>query len=128
LAAAGSEVTFVARGAHLEAIRRHGLRLTSPLGDAHIVPANAVKTIAEVGRSRYRCGEALGYRGDCPRPTANLQQSLIRMEACLERILSARLYAAKTIVYLNAPLGFSERLHARLAQEIDGSSREPDED
>ena len=26
------------------------------------------------------------------------------------------------------PVGFSERLHARLAQEIDGSSREPDED
>ena len=50
LAATGSEVTFVARGAHLEAIRRHGLRLTSPLGDAHIVPANAVETIAEVGQ------------------------------------------------------------------------------
>ncbi len=50
LAATGSEVTFVARGAHLEAIRRHGLRLTSPLGDAHIVPAKAVETIAEVGQ------------------------------------------------------------------------------
>jgi 2-dehydropantoate 2-reductase len=50
LAATGSEVTFVARGAHLEAIRRHGLRLNSPLGDAHIVPANAVETIAEVGQ------------------------------------------------------------------------------
>lgn len=50
LAATGSAVTFVARGAHLEAIRRHGLRLTSPLGDAHIVPANAVETIAEVGQ------------------------------------------------------------------------------
>ncbi len=50
LAATDSEVTFVARGAHLEAIRRHGLRLTSPLGDAHIVPANAVETIAEVGQ------------------------------------------------------------------------------
>jgi 2-dehydropantoate 2-reductase len=50
LAATASEVTFVARGAHLEAIRRYGLRLTSPLGDAHIVPANAVETIAEVGQ------------------------------------------------------------------------------
>jgi 2-dehydropantoate 2-reductase len=50
LAVGGSEVTFIARGAHLEAIRRHGLRLTSPLGDAHVVPANAVETIAQVGQ------------------------------------------------------------------------------
>jgi 2-dehydropantoate 2-reductase len=50
LAAAGSEVTFIARGAHLDAIRRHGLRLISALGDAHIVQAHAVETIADVGQ------------------------------------------------------------------------------
>jgi len=34
LAAAGEEVVAIARGAHLEAIRRDGLRLKSPRGDA----------------------------------------------------------------------------------------------
>lgn len=49
LAAAGSDVTFIARGAHLDAIRRNGLRLTSPRGDAHIAKPKAVETIAEIG-------------------------------------------------------------------------------
>ena len=49
LAAAGSDVTFIARGAHLAAIRRNGLRLVSPRGDAHIARPKAVETIAEVG-------------------------------------------------------------------------------
>lgn len=49
LAAAGSDVTFIARGAHLDAIRRNGLRLTSPRGDAHIARPKAVETIAEAG-------------------------------------------------------------------------------
>jgi len=33
---AGNEVTFVARGAHLEALKKNGLRLSSPLGDAQL--------------------------------------------------------------------------------------------
>ena len=33
LAAAGEDVTFIARGAHLDAIRESGLRLDSPNGD-----------------------------------------------------------------------------------------------
>jgi 2-dehydropantoate 2-reductase len=49
LAAAGSDVTFIARGAHLDAIRRNGLHLTSPRGDAHIARPKAVETIAEAG-------------------------------------------------------------------------------
>jgi 2-dehydropantoate 2-reductase len=36
LAAAGHDVTFFARGAHLEAIRRHGLKIESALGDLHL--------------------------------------------------------------------------------------------
>jgi 2-dehydropantoate 2-reductase len=35
-AAAGNDVAFVARGAHLAAIRQHGLRVTSALGDLHL--------------------------------------------------------------------------------------------
>jgi 2-dehydropantoate 2-reductase len=34
LVQAGEDVTFIARNAHLEAIRRQGLRRESPLGDA----------------------------------------------------------------------------------------------
>jgi 2-dehydropantoate 2-reductase len=36
LEAAGNDVTFVARGAHLAAIRENGLRVRSPLGDLHL--------------------------------------------------------------------------------------------
>jgi 2-dehydropantoate 2-reductase len=42
LAAAGSDVTFVARGAHLDAMQRNGLRLDSELGSLHLAPAKAV--------------------------------------------------------------------------------------
>jgi 2-dehydropantoate 2-reductase len=36
LAQGGHDVAFVARGRHLEALRTHGLRVRSPLGDAHL--------------------------------------------------------------------------------------------
>ena len=36
LAAAGNDVAFVARGAHLAAIRQDGLRVTSARGDLHL--------------------------------------------------------------------------------------------
>ena len=41
LAQAGCDVSFVARGAHLEAIRRDGLRIVSPKGDAHVTAVRA---------------------------------------------------------------------------------------
>ena len=49
LAAAGNEVTFVARGAHLEAIRRSGLLVRSPLGEFRAPPASVVASISELG-------------------------------------------------------------------------------
>ena len=49
LAAAGSDVTFIARGAHLQAIRENGLRVESPLGDVTIKPAKATDDPGEVG-------------------------------------------------------------------------------
>jgi 2-dehydropantoate 2-reductase len=36
IAAAGHDVTFIARGAHRAAIRRDGLKIESPLGDLHL--------------------------------------------------------------------------------------------
>ena len=47
LARAGHDVSFIARGAHLAAIREHGLRLTGPRGD-FTVRAPATDTPAEV--------------------------------------------------------------------------------
>ncbi|MBN9526820.1 MAG: 2-dehydropantoate 2-reductase [Alphaproteobacteria bacterium] len=41
LAQGGAQVAFVARGAHLAAMRSHGLRIESPLGDARIAPVEA---------------------------------------------------------------------------------------
>ncbi len=50
LARAGHDVTFVARGAHLAAIREHGLRVTSTTGDApdFTVRARAVEKAEDV--------------------------------------------------------------------------------
>ena len=53
LAANGLEVTFIARGAHLEAIQRNGLRLESANGNAHIQPARATDTPADIGPVDY---------------------------------------------------------------------------
>ena len=49
LAVAGAGVTFIARGAHLAAIRGAGLRVSSPLGDVHVRPASATDDPAAVG-------------------------------------------------------------------------------
>ncbi|WP_372769079.1 ketopantoate reductase family protein [Lutibacter sp.] len=48
LAQSGNTVTFIARGKHLEAIQKNGLRLISPKGDYLVFPANATSTISEV--------------------------------------------------------------------------------
>jgi 2-dehydropantoate 2-reductase len=51
LALHGQEVTFIARGAHLEAIRQDGLQVKSVHGDFHIQPARATDSPAEAGRA-----------------------------------------------------------------------------
>lgn len=49
LAAGGQDVTLIARGAHLAAIKKNGLRLISPKGDLHLPDIRAVATPDEVG-------------------------------------------------------------------------------
>lgn len=49
LALAGNEVTFVARGAHLAAMRRAGLRLETPRGVKEVTGASFVEHPAEAG-------------------------------------------------------------------------------
>jgi 2-dehydropantoate 2-reductase len=50
LAKAGADVTFIARGAHLAAMKRDGLKVLSPRGDIHLVPTQATDNPAEIGR------------------------------------------------------------------------------
>jgi 2-dehydropantoate 2-reductase len=49
LAAAGADVTFVARGTHLAAIRENGLRVEGDRGETHIRPAQATDDIDSIG-------------------------------------------------------------------------------
>ena len=49
LAASGADVTFLARGAHLDAMRARGLRIISPKGDVHIPNVRASADPAEIG-------------------------------------------------------------------------------
>jgi len=49
LAAAGNDVAFIARGAHLEAIRSRGLRIESPEGNLHLSPVRATGDPAAIG-------------------------------------------------------------------------------
>ena len=49
LAQSGQDVTFIARGAHLRAIREEGLKVKSVHGDFTVSPAKATDTPARVG-------------------------------------------------------------------------------
>ena len=49
LAAAGEDVHFIARGAHLEAIKQNGLHLESALGDFHVDDARATDDPVIIG-------------------------------------------------------------------------------
>jgi 2-dehydropantoate 2-reductase len=49
LAKAGADVIFVARGAHLRAIRENGLRIEGDRGETHIRPAQVTDDIAGIG-------------------------------------------------------------------------------
>lgn len=49
LAQAGEDVTFIARGEHLSAIKADGLKVESPNGDFEVYPATATDNVDEVG-------------------------------------------------------------------------------
>lgn len=49
LAQAGEDVTFIARGEHLRAIKTSGLRVDSQLGDFTVFPAKATDDVKEAG-------------------------------------------------------------------------------
>ena len=49
LAASGADVSFIARGNHLDAIRTNGLTVTSQLGDRHVENVEATDDPNQVG-------------------------------------------------------------------------------
>src|ERR1700742_176158 len=49
LAKAGGDVTFIARGAPLAAMKSNGLKIEHPRGDAHLQPPQATDDPAAVG-------------------------------------------------------------------------------
>ena len=49
LAKAGADVTFIARGAHLAAMKSAGLKVQSPRGDTHLAPTQATDNPASIG-------------------------------------------------------------------------------
>src|SRR3954469_11527224 len=49
LAKAGADVTFIARGAHLAAMKAEGLKITGGRGETHLLPTQATDNPAEVG-------------------------------------------------------------------------------
>jgi 2-dehydropantoate 2-reductase len=53
LAQAGADVTFIARGAHLAAMKSEGLRIDSPRGNTHLVPTQATDDPETVGPVDY---------------------------------------------------------------------------
>jgi 2-dehydropantoate 2-reductase len=53
LAKAGADVTFIARGAHLAAMKSAGLRIEGGRGETHLVPTQATDDPASVGPVEY---------------------------------------------------------------------------
>jgi len=51
LAAAGNEVVFIARGAHLQALKSEGLTLKGLSGDLHLMPVEATDSFASAGKA-----------------------------------------------------------------------------
>src|ERR1700709_2595073 len=50
LAKAGADVSFIARGVHLAAMKNEGLKVQSPRGDTHLVPTQATDDPASIGK------------------------------------------------------------------------------
>jgi hypothetical protein len=68
LQAAGEDVVFIARGAHLAALQKDGLRLESPVHPLHLPTVNAVQEPSMVGRTAG--AGSRGSRSRCPRWSA----------------------------------------------------------
>src|ERR1700732_1523304 len=84
LARAGADVTFVARGAHLAAIRENGLRIEGDRGETHIRLAHATDDIASISIVDYvlLCIKLLDVEtaGEQIRPIVGLQTAVVPLQ------------------------------------------------
>ncbi len=71
LAVAGADVTFIARGAHLDALRTRGLRVVSPKGDFHLPRVNATDRPADIGPVDVVCFAVKMYDADAAATTVS---------------------------------------------------------
>jgi hypothetical protein len=75
LARAGADVTFVARGAHLAAIRENGLRIEGDRGETHIRPAHGPTVIvsrSDASARANRSGSSRQFPSGRASPVARL--------------------------------------------------------
>lgn len=100
LARQGQEVTFVARGAHLQAIRQRGLQVKSVHGDFEIFPAQATDSPAEIGAAELILFCAKAYDTDSG-----------------ARALAPLISPQTTIISLQNGVDAAERLGALLGAE-----------
>jgi len=68
LARTGQEVIFIARGAHLQALRRQGLQVNSVHGDFLVAPAHATDNPAEIGPVDFILFTTKTYHTDSAAP------------------------------------------------------------
>ncbi|HVO67044.1 MAG TPA: 2-dehydropantoate 2-reductase [Syntrophales bacterium] len=64
LAQAGQDVTFIVRGAHLQAIRDKGLQIKSVLGDFSVSPAKATDKPSQIGMADFIIFATKTYQTD----------------------------------------------------------------
>ena len=66
LAAAGADIAFLARGAHLDALRTRGLRIVSPKGDVDLPRVHAFGDTREIGPVEAESTRGAAERGLMP--------------------------------------------------------------
>jgi 2-dehydropantoate 2-reductase len=137
LAQAGEVVAFVARGAHLAAMRRDGFRLECPLGDvtladveagddpAAIGPVDLVLFAVKLGATDAAAGALAPLIGETTR-IVTLQNGIDAKDLIARHVEERRIAAGCT--YLSASIGAPGVIHApggAHAMTIDGLSGDP---
>lgn len=137
LARAGTAVTFLARGAHLEAIRRHGLRIRSAVDGDWVVEADAVSDVRGQPRADVVlfCVKSFDTEtaATAIRPVVGPDTAVVSLqngvdnEATLDRVLGDG-HAVGGVAYvfatIESPGVISHRLGGRVVfGELDGRPR-----
>ncbi len=90
LAVSGVDVTFVARGAHLDAIRANGLCIRTPDGDIRVQPASATDDVSAIEPPDYlffavKLFDTEAVAGAC-RPIVGPQTTVVSLQNGVEAV------------------------------------------